>query len=114
MSITKAALVHSASELQRLLFSNRRLLREAVESGGLTLDLRLRFDDQYAKLLDARDRKILAMGIDREPDPFAEIFARPLDKPRHDEQEDAEPADQPPAGRDGDKPGDREGVGHDN
>lgn len=65
ISLLDAALIHSAAECQKLAYKNRYHARELEQAGKLTPDLILRFDEQYRKILDARDAKLKALGLDK-------------------------------------------------
>ena len=63
MSVADAALIHRATEAQRLAYKNRYDAREAKAAGKLTPELTLEFDREYQKHLDTRDRAIRALKL---------------------------------------------------
>jgi hypothetical protein len=63
IDLYRAALIHSASEAQRLASANRTERRQAADQKKLTPELGLAFDAAYLKALDLRDRKLESLGL---------------------------------------------------
>ena len=77
IGVLEAAVINTATEAQRLATTNRELKAEHLEK--LTFEQNLRFDSEYAKLLELRDKKILALRLEGIPaanvDPWGDIIA---------------------------------------
>lgn len=96
VGLLDAALVHSATEAQKVAFANRAAKRAAEEAGALKAELALAFDRDYLKALDVRDRKLLQLGLNqREADPWDSLYSS-----YSDPIPVSSPADEPQAAQD--------------
>jgi hypothetical protein len=90
IDVWQAALIHAATEYAKLAQKNRYDVRRATAAGLMTPELGLQFDAEYRRNLDARDRRLHALGLaptNPPPDALGDLYANLGDEP------DPEPID---------------------
>jgi len=103
IDVLKAALIHSAAEASKIGLANRYRMVALAEAGKLDPDLGLRFDSEYRRCLDMRDRKLAGLGLDRDTrqSVFDALYSA-SEEPDEDE-EPSEPTTAPPRSAGGSK-----------